>query len=710
MTREKGLATYRPKFRTDLIASDYQESSGRTSVVLKDPVAEKYYRLSQYEFALLKAFDGTVTVEEALARLRLQGRHYPADEALHIVNKVAQCGLMLNTPFGTAEVLTKHKKNMNQVKHLKKLSSVYYMYIPLLNPDRFLDKTLWMFRILVNRFTATIMAVLGVGAVYLIIEGLPRMQDEYLYFFNWQNMLYLTVVTTLIKVIHEFGHAFAAKSFGLHVPRMGIALLLFFPCMYCDTTDAWKLADRRQRMVIGAAGILTELTLAILATYVWYFSQPGILNSLAFYLLVVSTASTVLFNGNPLMKFDGYFILIDYLRKPNLAARSSAFVKYLFMNRVLGLGDVPNPVRSSEEHVLLGIYGVSAFIYRFFLYFGIVVGIYSRFDKLLGIVLAVVALGLFVMRPLIVGSLTLWRKRKEFKLRLVEGLVFMGVVGTVITLLVWPWSSTSIFPCYMESAKRQKIAVPFQATIADVFIRQGAPVEQGALLLQLEPYTLQLELVRKTVEREVIRNTLWLTKVDDKQKAKMRGYEMELNRAEASVQKIHHDLDLALHGIKAPFAGVVTALDPRVQKGFMPGKGVVLGELKSSRDCVVHALVPGTYLHKIRQGEPVEIWFPIDGGTTFHKKIARVRSYNERNLPDSPFSSRFGGEIATEVEGRLASDVPLEDLYVCSVNFSDNRTIPLGLTGRLVVSSPPESALARIFHSAAKTFNKESLL
>jgi len=410
------------------------------------------------------------------------------------------------------------------------------------------------------------------------------------------------------------------------------------------------------------------------------------------------------------MKFDGYFILMDYLRKPNLAARSSAYVKYLFMNRVLGLAEVANPARSAEENLLLSAYGVSAFIYRFFLYFGIVVGIYSRFDKLLGIVLAVVALGLFVLRPLTMGTLNLWRRRKEFNFRLKEGLVFVGVVAAVVTLLAWPWSSKSIFPCYMESSKTQKIAIPFQTTIADVFIRQGMPVEKGALLLQLEPYSLQLELVRKKIEKEVIRSTLWLTRMDDKEKDKAQGQEIELTRAEAGVRKIEQDLELAQHGITAPFSGVVTTLDPRVQKGFMPGRGIVLGELKSPRDCVVHALVPGMYVYKIRQGQPVDIWFPVNGGTTFRKRIESVRAYNERDLTDSPFSSRFGGEIATEVEGHYASDAPLEDLYVCSVSFSDNQKIPLGLTGRLVVSSPPESTLERIFHHAVQRINRESLL
>jgi putative peptide zinc metalloprotease protein len=704
------LTDFRPKFRADLIVSDYQESSGKKSIVLKDPVSEKYYRLSRYEFTLLKALDGTVTVPEAVVRLRSQGRHYPADEAAHIVEKVANAGLLLGTPLGSAKALLTLKTNLKKVQNLRKLSSVYYLYLPLLNPDRFLDRTLRIFRLLVNRFTAIITGLLGLGAVYLIVAGIPRMETEYLFFFNWENLLYLTVVTSVIKVVHEFGHAYVAKSFGLHVPRMGIAFLLFFPCMYCDTTDAWKLADRKQRMIIGAAGILTELTVAILATYVWFFSRPGIVNSLAFYLLVVSTVSTLLFNGNPLMKFDGYFILMDFLRKPNLAARSTAYVKYLFMNRMLGIQEFPNPARSGEEHVLFALYGLSAFVYRLFLYFAIVAGIYYRFDKLVGFILALLAFGLFALRPLVKAIQGLWEKRADLKPRPKEALVFLGILCVMIPLLIWPWSSKSVFPCFMDSSKSQKLTVPLQTSLVDVFVREGVMVEKGTLLVQLEPYALQLDLIRKQVERDIIGTRLRAVTMDDKEKAKARGQELELSRAEAAVHKTRQELERASEGIRAPFEGVIAVLDPHVQKGFMPGKGSVIGEMKSPTHGIVHAFVPGTDIHKVKRGQPVEVWFPVNGGTVFKKTIREVRSYNERNLADSPFSSRLGGEIATEMESKHAMDAPLEDQFVCSVEFSDNRTIPLGMTGRLVIAAPPESALTRLFHHAVQTFNRESLL
>jgi putative peptide zinc metalloprotease protein len=376
---------------------------------------------------------------------------------------------------------------------------------------------------------------------------------------------------------------------------------------------------------------------------------------------------------------------------------------------VLGSSEFANPARALDEDVLFAVYGVSALIYRFFLYFGIVVGIYSRFDKLVGIVLALVALSLFVGRPLVRSVTSVWEKRKDLKPRPKEALIFLALLGVLVPLLIWPWSSRSVFPCFMDSSKIQKLTVPLHTSILEVFIREGMPVKKGALLFQLEPTALKLELVRKQVDREIILSNLRLSRLDEKEKTKAPGQEIELARADAGVKKITQELDLAVNGIRAPFSGVVTLLDPRVQQGFMPGKGTVVGELKSPSDCVVHALVPGRYIHDIQEGQSVEIWFPINGGTLFKKTIDEVKSYSEKNLPDSAFSSRFGGEIATEPEGRGALDVPLDDYFVCSVHFPENQGIPLGMTGKLVVSAPPEGALSRLVDTAVQTLNRESL-
>jgi len=362
----------RPKFRLDLQISEIEERGQPTSIMLKDPVTEQYYRVSPYEYRLLKRLDGTVTLEETLARLKSEGYHYSIEDARLILGKAAEFGLLLGTRFGTVQFQRHLKDRIRAVKRQRRLAGIYFLFIPLVNPDRFLERTLWIVKKLANRWTAGLAALLAPGAIYLLISGMPRIEREYLFFFNLNNLIYLWVTIAITKLVHELAHAYTAKSLGLRVPQMGIAFLIFFPCLYCNTTDAWQLADRRQRISISAAGMIAEGVLAIFSIYVWYFSRPGMVNSLAFYLMAVSFISTVLFNGNPLLKFDGYFILMDYLRIPNLATKSFGYVRYLFMNRVLGISLVSNPAATPREVSIFTIYGISAIVYRFFLYSAII--------------------------------------------------------------------------------------------------------------------------------------------------------------------------------------------------------------------------------------------------------------------------------------------------------------------------------------------------
>ena len=335
-----------PKLRADLVSYQQAEAGGQKKVVLRDPVAQRYYQLSEYEYNLLKMLDGSTTVEEAVDRLKQAGHYYSLSDAKQITVKASQLGLLLGTSYGAAKRQVAEKERIRKAAKTKFLSSVYFLFIPVLNPDRFLERTLWLFKYLANKWTALLFALAAPGALYLIVSGISRIQLEYLFFFNFENLLFLWITIALTKLIHEFSHAYTAKSLGLYVPEMGVAFLIFFPCLYCNTTDAWQLADRKQRAAIAAAGIVAEAALAVLATYVWYFTRPGMVNSLAFYLMAVSFTSTLLFNGNPLLKFDGYFLLTDVLGMPNLYTNSFRHLKYLFMNRVMGVDRIPRQARN----------------------------------------------------------------------------------------------------------------------------------------------------------------------------------------------------------------------------------------------------------------------------------------------------------------------------------------------------------------------------
>jgi len=678
--------------------------------VLKDPVSQHFFRLTNYEYRFLSTLDGTMSAEQAIEHLKGDGYSYSADDAKAIVGKAAREGLLLGTRFGTAAFQLDLKSRMVQARRNQRLSSIYFLFIPVLNPDRFLEKTLWLFKLLCNRWTALLAALTVPGAVYLIVSGIPKIERELLFFFNLTNLLYLWLTIALTKLIHEFAHAYTAKRFGLHVPQMGIAFLIFFPCLYCNTTDAWQLADRRQRMAISGAGVIAEAVLASIATYFWYFSKPGIVNSISFYLMGVAFVSTLLFNGNPLLKFDGYFILSDYLRMPNLYQKSFAHIKYLFMNKGLGITTYSKVANNSGENFAFTSYGLASFAYRMVLYMGIVAGVYYRFDKRVGLILALLAFGLFVVRPVFRGLVSLWRHRMLIRPRPASSLLLCGAVGIALGLVLVPIPRNSVYPCYLDSDRKQKLTVPLHTWVKEVYVQESTAVTRDEILYRLDTSFLKLTLSKKETSRDIIKAELELLLLQEQTRAEAPSKEIELLQAQDEIEDIKRQLDLARNGSRAPFSGVVTRIDPKMKPGFQPGEGAVVGEIESVTDCTVHALIPEDDLEKAEPGRSVRVWFPVDGGLEFERTIVGVKQFSERDLSESSFSSRVGGELATEVKDRGQKDVPLEAQYICSVSFPNgNLRIPLGMTGRLVVASPPRSIATMVIDGMARTFNRESL-
>jgi putative peptide zinc metalloprotease protein len=380
------------------------------------------------------------------------------------------------------------------------------------------------------------------------------------------------------------------------------------------------------------------------------------------------------------------------------------------MNRVLGITLSANPATTRREATIFTIYGIAAVAYRVFLCVAIVVGVYYRFDKLVGIILGGLAGILFLVRPMIRGVKRLYNHRREIHLRPVGGVVFFLVVAALVTVLVIPVTTRAIYPCYLASAKTQKLTVPLETSVATVFIRHGMTVEEGMLLFQLEPTRLDLTVAKKSLERDIVKQQVQLMLLDQQEMAKAGEKQIELALLEKEIALRKKDLDLAQKGIRAPFSGVVTKFDYRLQHGFQPGEGAIVGELASQRDCEVRILVPEEEIDRVRLGAEIEVWFPSGAGYFIAARIQEMRPYSERDLKDSPFSSRLGGEIATEAKDTEHADAPLRAQYVCSAKVQNDKLLALGMTGRCAVLSPPQSILSRLIYSAVQALNRESIL
>ncbi len=697
-------------FRKDLIVSLHEEGNGQKSIVIKNPVTDQFYYMSMREYVLLKKFEDQVDLEKAILMLREEGYYYDAKEAALILEKASNLGLMLGTHSSKADPLHFLKKKHQKLKRAGSLMAPLFLYIPLINPDSFLNRTLFMVTLLFNRKTIPLWAAVFLGSLYLVMVNVGRIGSEYIAFLSVRDLLTIMPVIALTRLVHELGHAYAAKAFGLEVKALGLALLVLFPCPYIDTTDAWKLPRRRERMIISAAGMLAEIILASICVFIWFFSKPGILNYLSFYIMTISTVSTLAFNANPLMRFDGYFMLSDYLRLPNLAQRSFQYIKAFVMSKFLGVSLYPIPEVGLRQSLIFVIYGTSALFYRTSLYGAIIAGLYYRFDKLLGLMLATYASLMFVARPIIRGMREIWGNRNLIRSRGKTLLCLGTACGFIAAALVCPWPQSAKFPCRVDSQDTRAITIPVNSIVKDVFIREGHRLVKGQTMFELDTTVLEFELRKVRLEKEIFELQIKTLTLDKGDLAKVPQKSLELSVIDEAILRMERDLRGCVESVKAPFDGVVTRLDRRLKPGFQPSETTVVGYIKSTSSPVAVVSIPDSFLGKIFDGQAVEVQVPWGEGrvfsTTLHLTIP---------CPEFPQSHTM---IASSRSYRRLKDMPQNDPvktlagndsdYVWSAQLPGGEDLPVGMTGIVITELPPQSLSSRIYGYVVQTSNRES--
>ena len=355
--------------RSDLSATRH-DSGGW---VIKDPIALKYAMLDDAEYAMLTALDGKTTFAVLLEKLqsRFPGRNFTQNDLSEFLQALAGHQLIRQIVPGEHQRLYSKKQRTFSGLLLGLLVNVLRLQIPLFNPNRSLQRVLPRVRLLFSQTTVLISAVVCAAAMSIVVlrfgeirRSLPNMGQ----FLGPENILMLLCIFVVVKVIHEAGHAFTARYFGAECNECGVMLLVLTPVLYTNVTDSWTL-PKRQRMLVTAAGIWVELVIASVCVLLWFAASDGVAKSILLNTMLLCSLNTVLFNGNPLLRFDGYFLLTDGVGIPNLAGRSSAYLQSFMIQAITGVPQVTRelpPVRR-----LLAGYGILAAAYRLLLTIGI---------------------------------------------------------------------------------------------------------------------------------------------------------------------------------------------------------------------------------------------------------------------------------------------------------------------------------------------------
>ena len=375
------------------------------------------------------------------------------------------------------------------------LDHYLFIRIPLVRPAAFLARTLPVARLVWSRTGLTLLATLALLGLFMVARQWDAFTGQFAALMSGQGLLAYMAALLFVKTGHELGHAYMATRAGVRVPSMGVSFLVLMPVLYTDTSAAWRLRSRRARMGIDAAGIMAELSVAAVALFLWSFVPDGPVRTALFVLATTSLATSLLVNASPFMRFDGYYLLSDWLRVPNLAPRAFALMRWRLREALFGLGEaIPEPLSAGLRRTMLA-YAVVTFAYRTSLYVGIALLVYHSTFKLLGIVLFLVEVSVFLARP-VVAELKEWRARLPAIRASRRTRVTAGIAAALVVAAFLPLDRSVSVPALLTPIADQPVALGDPARVSQVLVRRGDAVAAGQPLVVLQSPEIDLGLAQ----------------------------------------------------------------------------------------------------------------------------------------------------------------------------------------------------------------------
>lgn len=479
--------------RSDLVIS-WIKYRGVKHAVIKDPLGLKYHQLSPEQFTVLDLLNGENSLRQIRSEVqsRFPTEHFSLMDVQGLVIDLQEKALLVALRMGQGPALLKSHRDQVRKKIASTLRNPLTIQLPGWDPERVLSAMMPFTRWLFNpKVVALLLSLVGIALLFLASRfgEIQKTLPEFQRFFSWPNLMYLWVALACIKVIHEFGHGLSCKHYGSECHSIGVMLLVFSPTMYCDVTDSWMLHNKWQRIMIGAAGMYFEALLSTVALLIWWNTEPGMFHYLCLNTFFVSTVSTVIFNANPLLKYDGYYMLSDLLEIPNLRQKADQITQRLLARICLGI-DLPAPAFLPDHgRFWFFAYVIASAIYRWVVFAGIITFFYTVLKpyrlQSLGILMAIVTIlisfGGFVWNTYKLISQP--RRDSVSKTRLITMVGFLGVLAYLVLFIPFPWFIEA--PFTIEPQKAVNLYNQVEGFIETQHVKPGSTVHAGAPLLTL---------------------------------------------------------------------------------------------------------------------------------------------------------------------------------------------------------------------------------
>ncbi|MCL6374538.1 HlyD family efflux transporter periplasmic adaptor subunit [Pectobacterium atrosepticum] len=666
---------------------------GSPSWTLEDPLRGLYFRIGWAEMAMLSRWS-MGNVAQIVAEVNQTSALMLDDSDVQYFNRFLQANSLTRVSGDEAMAQFARQVEQSRVSIWRKLLKNYLFFrIPLWHPDRFLGATLPWIEPFFSRTFLKLTLLVAVLGLFLAGRQWETFKHTFLHFFTLEGAALAGLTLCFTKILHEFGHAYTCKRFGARVATMGVAFLVMMPVLYTDTSGSWKLTRRRQRMAIGAAGMITELVLAAWATLAWSFLPDGMLRSAAFMLATTTWIMTLAINLSPLMRFDGYFLLSDGLQMPNLQNRGFAIGRWQMREWLFGLGDAP-PEHFPRwlQRTLVG-YAFAVWIYRFFLFTGIAILVYHMTFKLLGMLLFAIEIGYFVVMP-VVNEVREWSKRrKDYRMNR-NMTTTLTVSAVVLLLLMIPWQRGVYAPALLRAEQQSSLYMPVPAMIQRIDVQVGQPVHAGQTLFTLSSDALAHE--RQQLERQIA-TLSWQSTFQVFNKEAAGDHQRVKQEHEAALQKLQVlQRQSEQLTVRAPIDGVVADMATPLETGEWLGQGEWLAVVTKPTGGLVEAFVSEKDWQRLRTGAKGTFYLQDVSRSSLPLTVVEIASTATRDLNAAPeLASIYGGDIATLSDAQRKLH-PEQAVYRVLLSLPDDyRAQPQVLRGTVVVDGEAQSLLIR---------------
>ena len=453
--------------------------------VVRDPVTFATHRFDPQDYRILAALRQDSTLSQTYSQLVSHGVLTDEDEEdfYALILELHQRSL-LSLPVNDADTLFQRFEKKRRAEHLSKVLGVFFLRVPLINPDQFLARTLPLFRWLFTTPAFIAWLLLATAAGIVAFSRFDELSAPVLTMLDGNNVYMLFAALLGLKVIHEFGHAYACRSFGGRVPEMGVFLVLFTPLAYVDATDSWTFTKTRRRAIVTLGGVYFESIIGAIAVFVWAATDASTLNTLAYQVVVLATVTTTLFNLNPLLRYDAYYLVSDLAGVPNLRARCQEAVAGLFKRVLFGLkrsaDGEPMPL-----HPGLTTFGLAQISYRVVLMITISTVLVMKFGGaglIMAILLNTLTLGKSAIK--LVRYLISSEEIAPVRVRaiLTTAAATAGLTAGVLLLPVpWPINARGVVSFESVSTLR----APQRGVLTALPVRQGQTLSLGSPIATL---------------------------------------------------------------------------------------------------------------------------------------------------------------------------------------------------------------------------------